>query len=84
MLFPVSCCEKETTFKINNRALARFAEELAGNVLCCSLEISGNATKLLCSLGIAFTGLEMAAECPARVVYFLVLTQVTAFDRREL
>lgn len=45
MLFPVSCWEKETTFKINNRALARFAEELAGNVLCCSLEISGNATK---------------------------------------
>lgn len=45
MLFPVSCWEKERTFKINNRALARFAEELAGSVLCCSLEISGNATK---------------------------------------
>lgn len=83
MLFPVSCWEKETTFKINNRALARFIEELAGNVLCCSLEYLGMLPKPLCSLGIAFTGLEMAAECPAQVVYLPSPTQVTAFGRRE-
>lgn len=51
--------------------------------MCCAAhwKYLGMLPKPLCSLGIAFTGLEMAAECPARVAYFLLLKQVTAFGR---
>lgn len=37
MLFLVSCWEKERTFKINNRALARFTERL----LACAVLLIG-------------------------------------------
>lgn len=37
MLLPVSCWEKERTFEINNRALARFAERL----LACAVLLIG-------------------------------------------
>lgn len=51
--------------------------------MCCAAHWQdlGTLPKALCSLGIAFTGLETAAERPAWVVCFLLLTQVTVCGR---
>lgn len=64
MLFPVPCWEKERTFEINNRALARFCWVTAGMCHAAHWQYLGMIPNELCSLGIAFTGLELVAEHP--------------------